>query len=57
MTEKEEEKDPGFPIKNVGNDREGKTEMTEGGEVTLTLPGFSTSPCPSLQSVVSREIL
>ena len=25
-----EEKTPGFPIKNVGNDREGKTGMTAG---------------------------
>ena len=25
-----EQKTPGFPIKNVGNDREGKTGMTEG---------------------------
>ena len=24
------EQNPGFPIKNVGNDREGKTGMTEG---------------------------
>ena len=26
-----ERKNPGFPITNVGNDREGKTGMTEGG--------------------------
>ena len=38
MTEKEEEKDPGFPITNVGNDREGKTGMTEKEEEKD--PGF-----------------
>ena len=35
---KEEEKDTGFPITNVGNDREGKTGMTEKEEEKD--PGF-----------------
>ena len=53
----------GFPIKNVGNDREGKTGMTEGdignchSEPTAVIPSVARNLVVSTTECLEKQIL